>query len=310
MGNTPYGFLQARDGIRLRYGFWPRQKKCHGGAVVVLGGRAEYMEKYIETIDEINIRGFDVFSLDWRGQGLSDRMLADRTRGYVRTFEEYVADLKLFLDEIVKPGSEGPLILMAHSMGGTIVLHYLRQHPQVIDKAVLLSPMISFRTKPLPSTIAKAYCRLLVAFGKAHCTVPAMRRSDSFRGAFAGNWLTHDATRFDRVRQLLLKNPQLLVVGVTYGWLAASFKAVDAFQHAGFAQSIQIPILVVMAGRDRVVSNAATKRFVAQLPAQRTICVEGAYHEILQERDEMRAQFWRAFDRFILQSRSEPRCCI
>ena len=300
MGNTPFGFLQARDGIRLRYGYWPHQGKGVDGAVVILGGRAEYMEKYIETIGEINTRGFDAFSLDWRGQGLSDRMLPDRTRGYVCTFAEYVTDLELFLDKIVKPGAKGPLILVAHSMGGTIVLHYLRQHPRAIDKAVLLSPMISFRTQPLPYTLARAYCRLLVRFGQAHRTIPSMRRNDSFRGAFAGNWLTQDATRFNRVQQLLRKNPQLLVAGVTYGWLAAAFKAVDAFQHTGFAQSIPIPILVVMAGKDHVVSNAATRRFVARLPAQRTICVAGAYHEILQEQDEMRARFWRAFDRFIL----------
>jgi lysophospholipase len=300
MGSTPFGFLQARDGIRLRYGCWPHHGKGHDGVVVVLGGRAEYMEKYIETIGELNTRGFDAFSLDWRGQGLSDRMLRDRTRGYVRTFADYVADLELFLDKIVKPSTRGPLILMAHSMGGTIVLHYLREHHRAIERAVLLSPMISFRTKPLPYIIAKAYCRLLVRCGQAQRTIPSMRRNDSFRGAFAGNWLTHDATRFNRVQQLLRKNPQLLVAGVTYGWLAASFKAVDAFQHAGFAPGIQIPLLVVMAGKDRVVSNAATRRFVARLPDQRTICVAGAYHEILQERDEMRDQFWQAFDRFIL----------
>jgi lysophospholipase len=300
MGNTPFRFLQASDGIRLRYGFWPSTGEGHGGAVVVLGGRAEYMEKYIETVGEINTRGFDVFSLDWRGQGLSDRMLTDPTRGYVRTFAQYVADLKLFLDAIVTPGSRGPLILMAHSMGGTIVLHYLHQYPHGIDRAVLLSPMVSFRTKPIPFAIAKGYCRLQVKLGKAYRNIPSLHRNDSFRGAFAGNWLTHDAARFDRARQLLQENPRLLVEGVTYGWLAASFDAIDAMRKPGFAQHVQTPTLVVTAGKDKVVSNAATRRFVARLPAQRTICIEGANHEILQERDDMRAQFWRAFDRFIL----------
>jgi lysophospholipase len=299
MGNTPFGFLQACDGIRLRYGYWPHQGENHGGAVVVLGGRAEFMEKYIETIGELNIRGFDAFSLDWRGQGLSDRMLPDRTRGYVRTFGDYVADLKLFLDEVVMPDHRGPLIIMAHSMGATIAMHYLRRFPRGIDKAVLLSPMISFRTDPIPYAVAKGYCLMLVRLGKAHCNIPSLRRNESFLGSFPGNRLTHDAARFSRVRQVLRANPQLLIAGVTFGWLAASFEAIDAIQQSGFAQRIQMPTLIVTAGKDRVVSNAATGRFVVQLPVQRTLCIEGAYHEILQERDGMRAQFWQAFDRFI-----------
>ena len=300
MSNTPFEFLQACDGIRLRYGFWPRQGK-HGGTVVVLGGRAEFMEKYCETIGELQIRGFDAFSLDWRGQGLSDRMLADRTRGYVQDYEDYLADLKLFLDEIVGPDSSGPLILMAHSMGATIVLHYLHRYPNCVDKAVLLSPMIRFRTGPVPFAVAKWYCRLQTRLGGSCRNVPSPHGNESFQESFAVNRLTHDRMRFERVRRILREEPQLLVAGVTYGWLAASFAAIDAIQQPGFAQGIQTPVLVVTAGRDRVVSNAATGRLAAQLPAGQALCIEGAYHEILQEQDGFRTQFWQAFDRFILR---------
>lgn len=299
MRNTPFGFLQAFDGIRLRYGHWPHQGESHGGAVVVLGGRGEFMEKYFETVGELNTRGFDTFSLDWRGQGLSDRMLADRNRGYVQSFGDYVADLKLFLDEVVRPNSCGPLFLMAHSMGATIALQYLHGHPPGIDKVVLLSPMISFRTGPVPYVLAKGYCLMLAKLGMAHCNIPSLRRNESFQGSFTGNWLTHDATRFNRVRRALRDNPQLLIAGVTYGWLAASFGAIEAIQQPGFAHRIQTPVLVVTAGQDRVVSNAATGRFVVQLPVAHAVCIEGTYHEILQERDGIRAQFWQAFDRFI-----------
>lgn len=301
MGNTTFGFLQAYDGIRLRYGCWPCQGQSNAGTVAVLGGRAEFMEKYMETIGELNARGFHTFSFDWRGQGLSDRMLRDRTRGYVRTFEDYVADLKLFLDEVVRPNSSGPLILMAHSMGATIVLQYLHRFPVGIHKAVLLSPMISFRTSPIPYAVAKGYCLVLAKLGMAHCNIPSQRRNQTFQESFAGNRLTQDAARFHSVRLALKDNPRLLVAGVTYGWLAASFKAIDAIRRSGFAQHIQTPLLVVTAGEDRVVSNAATERYVAQLPGSHAVCIEGAYHEILQEKDGVRAQFWQAFDRFILR---------
>ena len=117
MGDTPFGFLRTFDGIRLRYGFWPGKGVTRRGAVLVLGGRTEFMEKYGEAIAEINLRGFDAFSLDWRGQGLSDRMLADPTRGYIKSFVNYLDDLELFLDKIVRPNCSGPLVGVAHSMG-------------------------------------------------------------------------------------------------------------------------------------------------------------------------------------------------
>ena len=302
MGNTPFGFLQTFDGIRLRYGSWPHTGRTHQGAVVVLSGRTEFMEKYFETIGEINARGFDAFSLDWRGQGFSDRMLADPTRGYVQSFSYYVDDLALYLDKIVRPNCSGPLLVLAHSMGAHIVLHYLHKFPGGIDKAVLLSPMINIRTRPIPSRIAKWYCRVQARLGNAHRNIPALRRKDSFTGSFANNWLTHDATRFYNVQRLLRENPQLLVSGVTYGWLAASFAAIDTIRQPGFAQRITTPMLVVTAGKDRVVNNDEIRRFVDHLPAHESVRIEGAYHEILQERVALRTQFWHAFDRFVRHS--------
>jgi lysophospholipase len=299
MGDTPFGFLQACDGIQLRYGFWPRIGDAHQGTVLVLGGRTEFMEKYSETIGEINQRGFDAFSIDWRGQGLSDRMLADPTRGHIQSFSNYLADLELFINKIVRPNHRGPLVCMAHSMGANIALHYLHKFPFGLDQGVLLSPMINIRTDPVPHAMAKWYCRIQVKLGMADRILPSLRRNDSFRGSFDNNWLTHDSTRFFHVQRLLQENPQLVVMGATYGWLAASFAAMETLGAPGFAQHIVTPLLVVTAGNDRVVSNEAVRRFAAQLPAHETICVQGAYHEILQERDDLRDQFWHAFDRFI-----------
>jgi len=298
-GDTPFGFLQTCDGIQLRYGFWPRRGNAHLGTALVLGGRTEFMEKYSETIGEINLRGFDAFSLDWRGQGLSDRVLADPTRGYIKSFAHYLADLELFIDKIVKPNCSGPLVGIAHSMGANIALHYLHKFPPGLDRGVLLSPMINIRTDPVPHAMAKWYCRMRVKLGMADHSLPSLRRNDSFRGSFYNNRLTHDPTRFYHVQRLLQENPQLVVMGATYGWLAASFAAIDTLGSPGFAQRITTPLLVVTAGNDRVVSNEAILRFAAQLPAHETVCVQGAYHEILQERDDLRNEFWHAFDRFI-----------
>ncbi len=86
------GSIQTPDGVSLRFARWapPPGRK---GTVVVLQGRAEYIEKYFETVRDLRARGFAVATFDWRGQGLSERALKDRHKGHVRNFSEYAADL-------------------------------------------------------------------------------------------------------------------------------------------------------------------------------------------------------------------------
>src|SRR5215469_13020190 len=90
------GAIKTPDGVNLRFARWapPPGRK---GTVVVLQGRAEFIEKYFETVRDLRARGFAVATFDWRGQGLSDRALDDRAKGYVRNFGEYQTDLRTFM---------------------------------------------------------------------------------------------------------------------------------------------------------------------------------------------------------------------
>ena len=62
---------------------------------------------------------------------------------------------------------------------------------------------------------------------------------------------------------------------------------------------IDQPILMVAAGGDTIVSGSAIEGFASRLPAGSHLVIEGAKHEILQELDRYRAQFWAAFDAFV-----------
>jgi lysophospholipase len=55
---------------------------------------------------------------------------------------------------------------------------------------------------------------------------------------------------------------------------------------------------LVVAGDDRIVSNKAIETLSSRLRAGTQIVLRGAQHEILQERDPIREQFWAAFDAF------------
>ena len=70
---SPFGFYKAADNLSIRHGRWRTDRAQKSGTVILLTGRREFMEKYADIIAELNQRGFDVYSLDWRGQGLSGR---------------------------------------------------------------------------------------------------------------------------------------------------------------------------------------------------------------------------------------------
>src|SRR6201995_2743336 len=119
--NFVTGTLKAPDGVNLRFARWlpPAGRK---GTVVLLQGRAEWIEKYFETVRDLRARGFAVATLDWRGQGLSDRALANRQKGYVRSFSDYGVDLATFIHQVVLPDCPPPLFALAHSMGASVLL--------------------------------------------------------------------------------------------------------------------------------------------------------------------------------------------
>lgn len=295
----PYASFDTSDGVRLRYGYWSSQSTHRQGTVVLLGGRAEFMEKYLETIGEINGRGLDVFSFDWRGQGGSRHLLADTTKGHVSSYDDYVNDLKQLLEKTLAPDCPKPIYLLAHSMGAHIALHYLSQCPHTIQGAVLLAPMVGIHTRPMPPAVLGAVSHLMAGMGWQRVVLPGPHRNDLFNKSFERNRLTSDPVRFQRAKQILLEQPQLAVAGVTFGWLSATFRAIERLHAPGFIERIEIPILLFLAGNDKIVSNDATLRLVRKLPDKKIISLPQARHEILQERNDIQYKFWHAFDAFV-----------
>ncbi|MEE2945273.1 MAG: alpha/beta hydrolase, partial [Pseudomonadota bacterium] len=87
-------WTRADDGIRLRVASW--SKEDAKGTVLLFPGRTEYIEKYAITAGEFAHLGYGTFSIDWRGQGLSDRVQANVNAGDVVTFSDYQRDVAAF----------------------------------------------------------------------------------------------------------------------------------------------------------------------------------------------------------------------
>ena len=295
---APHGYIKTADGVKLRYGHWEASgAKCRG-SILFLTGRSEFMEKYGETIHELTSRQFDVFSFDWRGQGLSDRAISDYRKGYVKHYSEYLTDLHQIVENTVLPQVHYPLHLLGHSMGGHLALRYLAEYGgDRFDKIVLSAPMFDIQTDPMPAVMARRLCRNMTRLGLDRMAVPGSRHNP-YAGRFKNNRLTSDPVRFHRTIAMAKANPHLAAGGVTFGWLDATFKSIAHLNIADLSR-LTMPMLVVMAGSDRVVSNDATEKIIARLANSRSVTVEAAQHEILQERNELQHHFWVSFDEFM-----------
>jgi lysophospholipase len=265
---------------------------------VLLQGRAEFIEKYFETVRDLRARGFAVAAFDWRGQGLSDRLLANRQKGYVRNFSQYLTDLGAMMEQIVLPDCPPPIFALGHSMGGAIAIRACHDGSRWFERVVLSAPMIA-----LPQTaairIGGPLARAVRLFGGGGGYVPRKDAHELAGRTFLGNPLTSDPVRFARNAAILDEDPDLGLGPPTIAWADAALRLMKQFTNPAYANRIRQPMMLVAAGRDEVVSTPAIEEFGAHLLAGRHLLVSGAKHELLQELDVYRGQFWAAFDAFV-----------
>jgi lysophospholipase len=289
-----------RAGGRLRYCLWkapaepPRKPR---GTVVFVQGRAEFIEKYaMEVMGELRDRGFAVYAVDLRGQGLSSRMLADHDKGHIDDFATYVADLAALIETVVLPEASHPRLLLSHSTGGNVALRYLVANgSRYFDAAAFSSPMTGL---PRGGAIRLAADALGLLPGADAWYAPSTGPYDAKKHPFATNDVTHDERRYDFTRQWFEADPRLTLGGPTVGWLRQAFRSFDVLNAPGVLEGIALPTLIVSGADDTVVDTASHRTAVARIPGARHATVEGARHELLMETDARRAEFWAAFDAF------------
>jgi lysophospholipase len=295
--NFVTGMLKTPDGIALRFARWapPPGRK---GTVCVFGGRTEFIEKYFEMVRDLRSRGFAVATLDWRGQGLSQRLLSDPHKGHINDFSEYDTDLATFMNDVVLPDCPPPLFAIAHSMGGTVLLRAAYRGLRWFDRIVLTAPMIKLAHLPVFG-YAQRIARMLRLGGLGSAYIPGGDSSVLALKPCAGNPVTSDPVRYARSAAVIEAEPALGLAAPTIGWANAAFKAMGSFAQLSYPAQIRQPILIVAAGRDELVSTPAIEEFAIHLRAGSHVAIAGAMHEILMEQEYYRGQFWAAYDAFV-----------
>jgi lysophospholipase len=295
------GYFKGYDGTRLRYALFRNESGLARGTVILLHGRNECIEKYFETIADLNAAGLWVATFDWRGQGGSDRLMSAQRPGHVDSFLDYQHDLSRFIDDVVLPDARLPFFVLAHSMGGLIALSSATHIQNRIERMVVTAPFVGLARQKAPqwliALMARSAC--LLGFGKKQLS------KDLGTRPFEGNPLTSDPARFARYAALCDAHPQLALGPPTARWLSEMFTAIRNVNRPNYLSSIMIPTIVLAATADPIVPFQTVERLSQYFRAGQLIPINGARHEIFQERDLYRHQALAATLAFIPGSDAE-----
>jgi lysophospholipase len=291
-GTTHY--RPMRDGWPVRTCRWP----ARGGRATLLlvTGRADFIEKYAETIHDLVDTGWGVAAFDWRGQGLSRRVGKSPMHIASPGHDVWLGDLAELL---AWAGDGAPLPVIAHSMGGHLLLRHLGAGGGGVERAALLSPMTGLALRPLGPTLGRWLATLMVRLGRRDDYVlgggPWRPGRPGERRQF---WLTTSTERYADESWWIGQYPGLALGSVTWGWLEEAFAGNAVLAARGAVEGIGVPLLFQVPARDALVDSAATRRLAARIPGATCIDWPGAGHELLREAEPLRSQVLGNIRRF------------
>lgn len=291
---------RAPDGHPIRRIDWPGAGTPRG-SLLFLAGRGDNYEKYLETLDGWHREGWRVTALDWRGQAGSGRLGADALTGHVDDFATWIADLAAFWRDWAT-AAPGPRIAIGHSMGGHLVLRAMAEGAIDPVAAVLIAPMLGFAGVPVPFPLMRAFAALRRRMGDPRR--PAWKWSEK-PGEFPADridLLTHDAVRYADEEFWREVRPELAMGPASWGWLEQAVISMAKTADKAALAKVKVPVLILSARHDRLVSPKAIRRAAGLLPdAQLVEFGAEARHEILREVDPVRDRALAAIRGFLDQ---------
>jgi lysophospholipase len=270
-----FGEFSGVGGLKIRHAAFRRRKSS--GALIVLPGKSETYLKYAEFL----------YGMDHRGMGFSGRMLPDRLKVHVERFDDYVEDVRTFVREVVEADRPRSLFVLGHSTGALVAALYLQRFPRTFQAGILCSPLFGLKMGPLPGFLLRLLARMIDRPGRHEGYAPGQRKLR--RPRFGANTITHSYPRWSLwEREIISTTDAIRLGGVTNRWVRESLLAGRrAVLGAGKAQA---PLLLLQAGQDAITAAGPQNRFCALAPRCRRLRFEGARHEILIERDDIRGE--------------------
>lgn len=276
-------WLDTEDGTRIRLGIW--HKPDAQGTVVIFPGRTEYIEKYGRAAQEFAQRGFACVAIDWRGQGLADRLLPNRSVGHVEEFTDYQHDVAVVMQALADMDLPQPLHLLGHSMGGCIGLRALLDGLPVAS-AMFSAPMWGIKMAPALRPVAWGLSSISRQLGFSGVFAPGQQAETYvLRAEPAGNTLTSDTNCFHILQQQLRQQPDLALGGPSLHWLNEALREMRALSEQ---DTPSIPTLTFLGSDEDIVDPAQIHARMNRWPAGELVVLENGRHEVLMETPAIR----------------------
>lgn len=280
-------WVKTTDDVRLRIGCWQNQAPEQSGTILFFPGRAEYFELTSPLADELTILGYSVVTLDWRGQGLSDRLVQDRKVGYVNSFADYQKDVEAFLAFVKEQDFPKPIYVMGHSMGACIALRAMQESFPFVA-AAFTAPMWGIHLSHVERLAIWPVSWISTLIGAGAKYVPgADHRTHFEKFSFEDNGLTNDKEMYEFWLKQAQAGPELQIGGPSMKW---TFEALKECRALTSLQSPDIPCLVFCGDQDHIVDQAAISKRTARWPKATFTVLPGAKHELYLEQAPVRKE--------------------
>ncbi|MCY4208473.1 MAG: alpha/beta hydrolase [Roseovarius sp.] len=287
-------WLRADDGIRIRMGMWEVENAR--GTVFALPGFCEYIEKYGIAAGHLAERGYTSISVDWRGQGLADRLTKNRMLGYIGSYSEFQLDLKALLAAARQLNLPRPWFMLAHSMGGCIGLRSLMD-ATAFSACAFSAPMWGIYLAKAVRPIAWTFSHASRYFGFDKFFTPGDSGSRHVtERSFEDNLLTRDEDMFEYMRRHLIEQPDLKLDGPSWRWLHESLSECRKLDRL---PSPDIPCFTIMGTKEMVVDQNCIRNRMERWPNGELLTISGGLHEPLMDSPECRADMFDMISRFL-----------
>lgn len=273
-------WVTTSDDIRIRVGHW--RPEAAKGTVLMFSGRTEFIEKYDRCAASFATRGLASMAIDWRGQGLADRLLDNPLIGHVGHFTDYQKDVDAMVRTARELDMPRPFFLLAHSMGGAIGLRAVMEGLSV-QATAFSAPMWGIYLAPHLRPMAWALSHMMPRIGQGHRLPPGTQiEHHVLTEGFDDNLLTRDRDQFEMMRKQLETHPELALGGPSFVWLR---EALLETRHLASRPAPNLPCVTFLGTNERIVDVPSIHRRMASWARGRLELVENGEHEVLMESD-------------------------
>ena len=247
------------DGLRLYFQGWQSEHELKG-VISLVHGLGEHSGRYSTWAGLLNQAGYTVLSYDLRGHGKSGGQ-----RGHISSFDDYLKDTTLLLDEAKKRYPEVAQFLYGHSLGAIIVTNYvLRKKPQLNGVIVSgLANKTSLQEQKGKIILAKVLGSIVPKMSMSTGLVPATISKDP------------------QVVEKYIHDP-MVHNKASVGFAKASMDAINYDdQHA---QEWELPVLFMHGELDKLGYADGSREFSGKIKGDCTLKIwPGMYHEVHNE---------------------------